>query len=237
MSKNVTSLRKSKPTARELLAGIKIIDVDTHISEWPELWTERAPGKLKDADAADRRRGRGPQLGHRRGHLPLHPAARHRGDQGRQQDPRLSRSSPPRSTTSMLACYDVDARLEMMDEQGIHAQIAYPNILGFSGQSAMKTDRRAAARSRCRSSTTRWATCRRARATASCRWRCCPGGISTRRWQGARALPEMGRARDQLEPRHAWPRPAVDRRSALEPAVGGLRRQQAAGQFPHRRVG
>jgi len=41
---NVTAL---KPTARELLAGIKIIDVDTHISEWPELWTERAPGNLK----------------------------------------------------------------------------------------------------------------------------------------------------------------------------------------------
>jgi len=29
-----------KPTARELLAGIKIIDVDTHISESPTLWTE-----------------------------------------------------------------------------------------------------------------------------------------------------------------------------------------------------
>ena len=48
MSKNVTSLRKSKPTARELLAGIKIIDVDTHISEWPELWTERAPLSIKN---------------------------------------------------------------------------------------------------------------------------------------------------------------------------------------------
>jgi predicted TIM-barrel fold metal-dependent hydrolase len=28
----------------------------------------------------------------------------------------------------------------MMDEQGIYAQIAYPNILGFSGQNAMKSD-------------------------------------------------------------------------------------------------
>ena len=42
---NVTAL---KPTAREMLAGIKIIDVDTHVSEWPELWTERAPAAYKN---------------------------------------------------------------------------------------------------------------------------------------------------------------------------------------------
>ena len=42
---NVTAL---KPTARDMLAGIKIIDVDTHISEWPGLWTDRAPAAYKD---------------------------------------------------------------------------------------------------------------------------------------------------------------------------------------------
>jgi hypothetical protein len=31
-----------KPTARELLRGIKVIDVDTHVSEWHDLWTSRA---------------------------------------------------------------------------------------------------------------------------------------------------------------------------------------------------
>ena len=36
--------------------------------------------------------------------------------------------------------YDVHARVKMMDEQGIHAQIAYPNVLGFGGQRAMKVD-------------------------------------------------------------------------------------------------
>ena len=35
----VTPLRKDKPTARELLQGIKVIDVDTHVSEWHSLWT------------------------------------------------------------------------------------------------------------------------------------------------------------------------------------------------------
>ena len=42
---SVTPLRK--PTARDMLAGIKIIDVDTHVSEWPDLWTARASAKLK----------------------------------------------------------------------------------------------------------------------------------------------------------------------------------------------
>ena len=42
---NVTAL---KPTARDMLAGIKIIDVDTHISEWPGLWTDRAPAAYRD---------------------------------------------------------------------------------------------------------------------------------------------------------------------------------------------
>ena len=43
----VTPLRKEKPTARELLEGIKVIDVDTHVSEWHDLWTSRAPERLK----------------------------------------------------------------------------------------------------------------------------------------------------------------------------------------------
>ena len=42
----VSPLHK-KPTARELLQGIKIIDVDTHVSEWHDLWTSRAPERLK----------------------------------------------------------------------------------------------------------------------------------------------------------------------------------------------
>ncbi len=43
----VTSL-KTKPTTRDLLAGIKVVDADSHVSEWPTLWTERAPASLKD---------------------------------------------------------------------------------------------------------------------------------------------------------------------------------------------
>jgi predicted TIM-barrel fold metal-dependent hydrolase len=38
------------------------------------------------------------------------------------------------------ASYDVKARLAFMDEAGIHAHIAYPNLLGFGNQKGMKAD-------------------------------------------------------------------------------------------------
>ncbi|WP_297831588.1 amidohydrolase family protein [Pseudomonas sp.] len=130
---------KDKPSARELLAGIKFIDVDTHVSEWPGLWTDRAPAHLKhrmprivgaglerrwviDEDTMIYNNGAscavmkdgGKALGWSFTsitHDDIHPSA-----------------------------YDTRARVQMMDEQGVYAQIAYPNILGFSGVKGMKTD-------------------------------------------------------------------------------------------------
>jgi predicted TIM-barrel fold metal-dependent hydrolase len=139
MEKPMTNVTRLKPTARDLLAGVKIIDVDTHVSEWPTLWTERAPARLKElmprivGDGADRRWviGEDTFLYTRCGasavlkdgskipgwaFIDVEIADVHRG------------------------AYDVHARVKMMDQQGIHAQIAYPNVLGFGGQSSMKTD-------------------------------------------------------------------------------------------------
>ena len=45
---SVASIRSQSLTTRELLAGIKVIDVDTHVSEWPDLWTSRASAKWKN---------------------------------------------------------------------------------------------------------------------------------------------------------------------------------------------
>jgi hypothetical protein len=40
--------RTEKKTAKGLLEGVRVVDADTHISEWPDLWTSRAPAKYKD---------------------------------------------------------------------------------------------------------------------------------------------------------------------------------------------
>jgi predicted TIM-barrel fold metal-dependent hydrolase len=134
---NVTAL---KPTARELLAGIKIIDVDTHISESPTLWTDRAPARLKDrmprivGEGADRKWVIDED---KFVAIPWAVTAiRHGGEKTRSTADAITIQFPDADP----ACYDPATRVRTMDEQGIHAQIAYPNILGFSGQSAQKTD-------------------------------------------------------------------------------------------------
>jgi predicted TIM-barrel fold metal-dependent hydrolase len=135
----MSNITKIKPTARDMLGGIKIIDVDTHISEWPDLWSERAPAKYKH----------------------LLPRIEGEGDERRwviDEDKFLSfkgASSAVMKDGSKIhgmeftnveigdvhvAAYDVNERVQLMDKQGIHAQIAYPNVMGFGGQNAMKTD-------------------------------------------------------------------------------------------------
>jgi predicted TIM-barrel fold metal-dependent hydrolase len=139
MSKNVASLRKSKPTAREMLAGIKIIDVDTHVSEWPELWTERAPASMKNR--MPRIIGTGTD---RRWVIDEDIFLYNTGAASAVMKDGTKTRGFEYVTTEFpgisAAAYDVRARIKMMDEQGIYAQIAYPNILGFSGQNAMKSD-------------------------------------------------------------------------------------------------
>jgi len=133
---NVTAL---KPTAREMLAGIKIIDVDTHVSEWPELWTERAPAAYKNR--MPRIVGKGAE---RKWIIDEDTFIYNSGAAAAvMKDGSKARGAVFAGTEIHevhAGAYDVHARVKMMDEQGIHAQIAYPNVLGFSGQNAMKTD-------------------------------------------------------------------------------------------------
>lgn len=134
---SVSSLRK--PTARDMLAGIKIIDVDTHVSEWADLWTSRASTKWK----------------------PLMPRLVGEGEERRWVIGEDTFVAPRNANAAIMkdgsktkgmefwgfendavhpGAYNVNARVKMMDEQGIHAQVAYPNVLGFGGQRAMKVD-------------------------------------------------------------------------------------------------
>jgi predicted TIM-barrel fold metal-dependent hydrolase len=121
------------------LAGIKVIDADTHISEWDDLWTSRATPKFKD---------RVPQKRMIDGKLtwtidgtrslgtgsPM-SAVRHDGSKCNNFDFtewQLSDAHP--------GAYNVKERVHFMDDNGIYAQIAYPNILGFSGQRSLGVD-------------------------------------------------------------------------------------------------
>src|SRR5258708_3375693 len=118
---NVTAL---KPTARELLKGIKIIDVDTHISESPPFSTDRAPAKLKDrmprivGEGADRKWVIDEDKFIA---IPWAVCAiKHGGEKIHQMEEVIAIEFPDAD----LACYDPATRVKMMDDQGIHAQIA-----------------------------------------------------------------------------------------------------------------
>jgi predicted TIM-barrel fold metal-dependent hydrolase len=122
-----------------VLNGVSIIDADTHISEWHDLWTARAPAGFRD---------RVPQVKTLNGRLDWVI------DDDKSLGPAYAVSAIRRDgskTVGMeflelmiedahLGSHDLKARLAYMDETGIAAQIAYPNVLGFGGQKAMMVD-------------------------------------------------------------------------------------------------
>lgn len=117
------------------LAAMPVIDIDTHYTEPRDMWTSRAPQKLRD---------RVPRVevtkeGNEQwvvGDLVLGPpgfcviakdGAKHYGV-----------ISLPRFEDMSVASSNPEERLRYMDEFGLHTQILYPNTLGFAGNNMMK---------------------------------------------------------------------------------------------------
>ena len=120
--------------------GRKVIDVDTHLSEPYDLWTSRAPASLKD------RVPRVKQIEGKRSWVidsdiiineGANPSSCVKPDGKKWQgldfmNKALEECHP--------ASYDVKARVRLIDDLGVSAQIIYPNILGFGGQHCAKVD-------------------------------------------------------------------------------------------------
>jgi predicted TIM-barrel fold metal-dependent hydrolase len=123
-----------------VFGGRKVIDVDTHLVEPHDLWTRRAPARLKD---------RVPQV-------KVHDGVRSWMIDG---DKILLKGAIPASTVKRdgskwpglefinhpfeevhPASYSARERVELMEASGVSAQVIYPNILGFGGQEAVKVD-------------------------------------------------------------------------------------------------
>ena len=103
--------------------GIKIIDCDTHFTEWRTLWTERAPAAMKDRvpvirtiDGMDHWFIGDFNVGHIGASVI-----------GRDGAKLLGKLSHPTIDTHHPGSYSVKERLEVMDDYGIWAQICYPN--------------------------------------------------------------------------------------------------------------
>jgi len=134
----MTTATVDRPNAKSTL---KIIDADTHLTEPHDMWVKRAPASIRD---------RVPQVkmldgvrcwvidGDKSIGTGAHPnsAILKEGGKVRDLDTFLKLQFEDVHTGSS----SLKERLQVMDEAGIHAQIVYPNILGFGGQAAAKVD-------------------------------------------------------------------------------------------------
>lgn len=114
------------------LRSLHVIDVDAHITEPPDLWTRNAPAAYADRlprvveiDGAAQWVVDGVPIGRAMGASVIKPdGVKHPGFDFIGWGP----------DDIVAASYDMDARLEVMDELGLYAQILYPNTAGFGAQ-------------------------------------------------------------------------------------------------------
>ena len=104
-----------------------VADVDSHIIEPPDLWTSRVSSRWGDL------------VPHVRFHERRQEDYWYIGDQklygvgafAQACWPEYPPSHPRRLADAFLPAVDARARLDYMDEVGVHYQVLYPNILGF----------------------------------------------------------------------------------------------------------
>lgn len=105
------------------LAGIKIVDCDTHITEAPDLFTSRAPAKYKDKVPHVRRVN-----GVDRWFVGDRDFGTLGGNVIRNDNNKLlGRLAFPTLEEAHAGGHDTKARLQAMDDMGVHAQICYQN--------------------------------------------------------------------------------------------------------------
>jgi predicted TIM-barrel fold metal-dependent hydrolase len=110
----------------DLFDRFQVIDVDTHLTEPPDVWTARMPARLHD---------RVPHIERLDGKDVWMADGNFIGAPGFYSmagwDGVLPASVPGSYDDIHPSMYDPGARVAFLDEQGIHAQVLYPNVGGF----------------------------------------------------------------------------------------------------------
>jgi predicted TIM-barrel fold metal-dependent hydrolase len=116
---------------------LSISDVDAPLSEPHDLWTRRAPASLKDrvprvVKSGDKRAwivDADIELAH------ASPSSVIRKDGAKSRGPEFFQWQ---IEDVHAASYDMQARVGILDQLGLYAQILYPNVAGFGSQNFMK---------------------------------------------------------------------------------------------------
>ncbi|MAG30330.1 MAG: amidohydrolase [Deltaproteobacteria bacterium] len=118
---------------------LAIIDVDAHITEPHDLWSSRAPASLKGRLPRVEQTPEGPRwIVDRDVQIASGNPSSVIGRDG--QKSRGTEFFGWQIEDVHEACYDMKARVSLLDEFGIFAQILYPNVAGFGSQNFMKIE-------------------------------------------------------------------------------------------------
>jgi len=120
------------------LDALKVIDADTHLTEAHDLWTKRAPDAYRDrVPRVEQIDGRpmwvvdGVELGFAGGGGVID----REGNKGRALEALYEWTIDK----IHVAAYDPVARIEVMDDSGVWAQVLFPNSIGLGGQGLSDT--------------------------------------------------------------------------------------------------
>jgi uncharacterized protein len=126
------------------MSSYSIIDADTHVTDTPDLWTSRAPARMRDRVPKIETSVDGTQrwvLGKSKSVVLGSDTRDVLETQGITIGGLGSFKNPPKGFQQMHpAAYDPKARLKYMDEMGIWAMVMYPNVGGFGAQDFLKLD-------------------------------------------------------------------------------------------------
>ena len=114
---------------RTILDRTWIVDSDTHVTEPPDVWSERVPRRYRDSVPKFERNAQGQDVWSLEGEhfytVGVTAMAGYRD---------VFPNSPATLDECHPASYDAAARVEYMDANGIWAQVIYPNVAGFGSQ-------------------------------------------------------------------------------------------------------
>lgn len=114
---------------------IPVIDVDSHLTEPPDLWTSRVPSRYVD---------RVPQMTSTKDGRDIWVLDGRQISVVGMTAPAGWRAPFPSGPRTLAECppasYDAGARLGYLDEVGIWAQVLYPNVAGFGSQRFLSMD-------------------------------------------------------------------------------------------------
>ena len=136
----MSTVELEKPVT-EQSAAIKVVDADTHYTEPQDLWTSRVPAKYKSlmphvvrVDGRDRWLFNGDEVLNEYNTV----ACAIMKDGSKYNFWETDIIDGPQIEEVHESSWNIKARVKMMDEMGVWAQIAYPNVLGFGAQRLIK---------------------------------------------------------------------------------------------------